>query len=312
MTARPRTAPFSPPMVRPAAGGAVLATGALSVGLLLIGQSVLSAVAFALTGALWLALALDVGLRLVRDRPRWFAEADTPPALTAVAATALLGTRCSLAGLHHLAAALLALAFVLWPGLLAAVARHWKRSMPGSVFLVCVATQALAVLAATLALADASDWLMWAALILFCLGLALYLEALTRFDFRQIWRGAGDHWIASGALAISALTGSKLILSPLWTGSAHETLRTTTLALLALALAWHAALLVAEVARPRLHYDIRRWSTVFPMAITAAATLAVSTATRIPWLDPLGRTLLWTAVAAWLLTLAGLLRTYTR
>ncbi|WP_406401012.1 tellurite resistance/C4-dicarboxylate transporter family protein [Streptomyces sp. NBC_00879] len=312
MTARPRTSPFSPPVVPPAAGGAVLATGALSVGLLLIGYTVLSAVAFALAGALWLVLALDVGFRLVRDRPRWFAEADTPPALTAVAATALLGTRSSLAGLHHLAAALLALASALWPGLLTAVARHWKRPMPGSVFLVCVATQSLAVLAGTLALAGAGDWLTWAALVLFCLGLALYLEALTRYDFRQIWRGAGDQWIASGGLAISSLAGSKLILSPLWTGSAHEALRTTTLVLLALALAWHAVLLTAELARPRLHYDIRRWSTVFPMGITAVATLSVSTATDIPWLDTVGRALLWTAVAAWFLTLAGLLRSCAR
>ncbi|MEU5435318.1 hypothetical protein AB0G73_18330 [Streptomyces sp. NPDC020719] len=285
-----------------AAGAAVMATGIVSVGLHLIGHETLSRIALALAAAVWLLLTARFTARFLRDRPRWEAEADTPPALTAVAATAVLGARLSLLGWQSAAAVLLALAAALWPVLLHGVVRHWRRRMPGGVFLVCVATQALAVLAASLAAAGRGDWLGWAALVLFCLGVLLYLEALVRFDVRQVWTGAGDHWIAGGALAISALAGSKLTASPLWTGTAHHVLRTATLVLLGLAFAAYAILLTAEVVRPRPHYDVRRWATVFPLGMTAVAALSTGVAARIGALRTPGEVLLWVAVAAWAVT----------
>ncbi|MFF1476906.1 tellurite resistance/C4-dicarboxylate transporter family protein [Streptomyces sp. NPDC058301] len=289
----------------PAAGSAVMATGILSVGLHLVGHETFSRAALALAGAVWLVLAATFSVRFLRDRPRWHAEADTPPALTAVAATAVLGTRFSALGRQTLAAALLALAAVLWPVLISSVVRHWRRRMPGGAFLVCVATQGLAVLAATLAAAGGGDWPAWAALLVFCLGVLLYGEALVRFDFRQVWTGAGDQWIAGGALAISALAGSKLTASPLWTGGAHQALRTATLVLLGLALAWYAILLTAEVVRPRAYYDVRRWATVFPLGMTAVACLSTGAAAHVRGLHTLGVVLLWIAVAAWVLTPAA-------
>lgn len=181
----------------PAAGAAVMAAGIISAGLHLIGRSALSLAALAVSAALWLVLAADFTARLVGDRRRFRAEADTPAALTAVAATTVLGARLSLLGWQAVAAALLALAAALWPGLLLAVLRHWGRRMPGAAFLVCVATQGLAVLAGTLAGATGHDWLGRAALAAFCLGLLLYAEALLRFDFREVVSGAGDHWVAA-------------------------------------------------------------------------------------------------------------------
>ncbi|MEU9102311.1 hypothetical protein AB0D31_32395, partial [Streptomyces sp. NPDC048361] len=147
-----------------------------------------------------------------------------------------------------------------------------------------------------------------AALVAFGLGIFLYGEALVRFDFREVRTGAGDQWIAGGAPAISALAAAKLTASPLWTGAAHSALRTTTLALLAVNLAACAALLVAEVRSPRPRYDIRRWSTVFPLGMTAVAALTASQVAGIPWLRTLGEVVLWAAFAAWLLVLAGFAR----
>ncbi|MGW8328720.1 tellurite resistance/C4-dicarboxylate transporter family protein [Streptomyces sp. NPDC055897] len=292
----------------PAAGAAVMATAIISIGLHLTGHEALSRVGLVLAGALWLLLAGDFLARFLGNRARWSGEADTPPALTAVAATTVLGTRLSALGWQTPAAALLALAAALWPVLLTAVVRHWQRRMPGAAFLVCVATQGLGVLAATLSLADGAAWLGWAALVAFGLGLVLYGEALVRFDFREVREGAGDQWIAGGALAISALNASKLTLSPLWSGAAHTALRTAALVLLGLNLAACAVLLAAEVYRPRPRYDIRRWSTVFPLGMTAAAALFTSAATGIGALHTLGEVVLWIAVAAWLLVLAGFAR----
>ncbi|GLV82977.1 membrane protein [Streptomyces lavendulae subsp. lavendulae] len=286
----------------PAAGGAVMAAGILSVGLQLTGRTGASLAALAIACVLWLLLAADFAIRLAADRGRFRAEADTPAALTAVAATTVLGTRLSQLGLQGLATALLVLATLIWPGLLYAVMRHWHHRMPGAAFLICVATQGLAVLAATLAAAYRIDWLDRAALACFCLGALLYLVALRHFDFREVCGGAGDHWVAGGALSITALAGAKLTAAPLWTGAAHTALRTATLVALAISLGWYAVLLAAEVRSPRTHYDIRRWSTVFPLGMTATACLSAAAPTGVPWLHPLGEVLLWIAVAAWLLT----------
>ncbi|MFJ6524482.1 tellurite resistance/C4-dicarboxylate transporter family protein [Streptomyces longwoodensis] len=298
----------------PAAGAAVMATGILSVGLRLTGHDLLSRLALLVTAVAWVALAADFVVRLARERARWLADAGTPGALTAVAATTVLGTRVSVAGWQSLAAALLALSGLLWPVLLVRVVRHVRPRMPGAVFLCCVATEGLAVLGATLARADAVAWLAHTALVFFWLGLLLYLFTLSRFDLRQIATGAGDHWVAGGALAISALAGTKLLAADdaglyLWNGDDTDVLRTVTGALLVLDLAWYVVLLVAELLWRRPGYDVRRWSTVFPLGMTAVATLSVAPALDVPWLKGPGQVLLWIAVAAWLAVAAGALTT---
>ncbi|MER5523925.1 tellurite resistance/C4-dicarboxylate transporter family protein [Streptomyces sp. NPDC002677] len=294
----------------PAAGSAVMATGIVSVGLHLAGAETVSRVALVLACVAWAALATDFVVRLLEDRRRWVAEAETPGALTAVAATTVLGTQFSALGGQTLAEALLALSAVLWPPLLVLVVRHWKRRMPGAVFLTCVATQGLAVLGATLAAAVTTAWLAHTALVLFWLGLVLYGFAVAHFEWRQVTEGPGDHWVAGGALAISALAGAKLLAADsarlyLWNDDDRGVLRTVTVALLVLSLAWYVVLLTAEVARPRPRYDVHRWATVFPMGMTAAAMLSVASAVGVPWLRWPGRVLVWVAVAAWLAVAAG-------
>ncbi|MEU3890781.1 hypothetical protein [Streptomyces sp. NPDC029041] len=273
-----------------------LATGIVSAGLDSAGYAALSRIALALTCAAWLAAAAG----LVR-RTRGEGRVETPAALTTVAATAILGTGFSAAGQQPVAEALLALAMVLWAVLLTVEAQGRR----GTVFLRCVATEAIAVLGATLAAADRAAWLAHAALVLFWLGLALYCFALFRFEPRQVEEGHGDHWFAAGALAVSALAGAALLSadSPrlnLWNEENADTLRTTTVTLLVLALIACVALLLAELFWPRHHYDVRRWATVFAAVVTATATLAVAAALDVPWLDVAGEVLLWIAVAAWL------------
>lgn len=294
----------------PAAGAAVMATGILSVGLYLTDHETLSRIALALASVGWLALAADFAVRLVRDRARWVREAGTPAGLTAVAATTVLGIRFSALGWQTLAEALLALAALLWPVLLVAVVRHWRRRAAGGVFLVCVATQGLSVLGSAVASAERWDWLAHAAMVLFWLGLILYVIAYTRFDVREVARGAGDHWIAGGALGISALAGAALVaahhVNPyLWNDDDQGALRATTTVLVTLALVGFCLLLVAEVVWPRPRYALERWGTVFPMGMTAVAALAVSAALDVSWLKGLGEVLLWISVAAWLAVAAG-------
>ncbi|MFF3960280.1 tellurite resistance/C4-dicarboxylate transporter family protein [Streptomyces griseorubiginosus] len=309
------TSPHSPLRVwwtqrPPAAGAAVLATGILSLGLHLTGYETLSRIALVIGCVAWLGLAAEFAVRLLRERARWAAEAGTPGALTAVAATTVLGTRFAALGRQSLAEALLALAALLWPVLIVFVVSHWRRRMPGGVFLGCVATEGLAVLGATLAAAESAAWLAHTALVLFWLGLVLYGVALFRFDPRQVLEGHGDHWIAGGALGISALAGAQLIAADsallyLWNDDDLGVLRAVTVTLLVLDLAWYAVLLGAEWVRPRPRYDVRRWATVFPMGMSAAATLSVASAVDVSWLKVPGEVLLWIAVAAWLAVTVG-------
>ncbi|MEZ0112616.1 tellurite resistance protein TehA-like permease [Catenulispora sp. EB89] len=295
----------------PAAGSAVMATGIISVGLRQVGASVLSYVALALAGVLWLALAEDFARRLLWERGRWASESHTPAALTGVAATTVLGVRVSLAGWQGVAVALLVLAAVLWPLLLWAVLRHLKPNMPGAVFLICVATQGMATLGATLAAALPARWLLWPALVLFVFGLGLYLYALGHFDVAGVRDGAGDHWVAGGALAISALACAKLTEAKYWTGALHSTLRVTALVLIALAWTWCVVLAAAEIRWPRLHYDVRRWATLFPIGMIGAATSEVAKATGWSHLTGLGHTMVWIAAAAWIVVFIGLVRDVT-
>lgn len=100
-----------------------------------------------------------------------------------------------------------------------------------------------------------TDWLAHTALVLFWLGLLLYTMALFYFDYREVATGAGDQWVAGGALAISALAGSKLILAYqaniyLWNDDDNGVLRWVTEALLVLVLGTYCVLAVAEALWP--------------------------------------------------------------
>lgn len=296
----------------PAAGSAVMATGIVSIGLRQVGADVLSIVTLALAALLWFALADDFGRRLLWQRQQWTSESHSPPALTAVASTTVLGVRVSLEGWQPVAVALLIIATLLWPLLLWSVLRHLRPHMPGAVFLICVATQGMATLCAVLGAALPARWLLAPALALFALGVVLYVDALVHFDFSAVRMGAGDHWVAGGALAISALACAKLTESKVWSGALHDTLRITALVLLALAWTWYAVLATDEVRWPRLGYDVRRWATIFPMGMTGAATTEVAKATDWTWLRGPGHVLVWIAAAAWLLVFAGLFRELSR
>ncbi|QLY27674.1 tellurite resistance/C4-dicarboxylate transporter family protein [Nocardia huaxiensis] len=293
----------------PAVGAYVMATGIISVGLHLTGNEGLSRIALVLAVVIWIVLAADFAYGLLWDRSRWESEADTPPALTAVAATTVLGTRFALLGWHAVAVGLLVVAVLVWPVLLTLVIRHWHRHMPGAAFLVCVATQGISVLTATLALEAEADWPAVVALLFFVLGLALYLAALVRFDPAQIWRGEGDQWVFTGALAISALAGSKLVASQEWTGVPHTVLRVVTLALVAVNLLCYAVLVIAEIVRFRPGYNVRRWATVFPLGMTAVAAMSTGAVTDIPALHTAGKYLLIVAIAVWALVAAELVAT---
>lgn len=295
-------------------GSAAMALGVLSVGLQLDGLVAFSVVWLVAAGLTWLALAAVFVFRLTLDRERWRAEAHTAPALTAVAATTVLGTRVSQLGWSGPALAALSLAALGWLVLMPSVAPGLRAPAVGAHFLVCVATEGVAVLAATQAQAHRARWLIVVAVVMFLIGIALYPLVLSRFSPAQLRVGAGDHWVSAGALAITALAGARIIdaLAALhWTPSWRGPLRIGDLTVLGLALGGYLVLAVADLGWPRLGYDARRWATAFPLGMTAAASFSVATAARVSGLRIVGEVLIWPAVGVCtVLAVAGLARLY--
>jgi tellurite resistance protein TehA-like permease len=178
-------------------------------------------------------------------------------------------------------------------------------------FVLAVSTESLAVLAAILAAAEGTLWLAVAALVAVALGLVAYVFVLVRFDLRQLLVGHGDHWVAGGALAIAALACGKAAVAAGAIGSLNgmsDSLGTTALALWAAAMIWLPALLVCEIVAPRLRYDARRWSTVFPVGMYAACSFTVGGVEEIDGMVDFARVWIWIGFAVWLVFLVGLVR----
>jgi hypothetical protein len=295
--------------IPPASGAVVMGTGIVSIGLSLDGRETLSRILLVIAGLAWIGLALLLASRVVADRQRIRREASSPAALAGVAGTAVLGTRLTLLGWSWAGITLLAIALGIWLMLLVPVLSHWVTPTTGVSLLLTVSTESLAVLAATLAAAEHTRWLLDAALAPFLLGLCFYVFVISRFDFRQLLVGRGDQWITGGALAISTLAAGRITLgakSLHALAGAGGTLEVTALVLWGLTIAWLPVLLISEALRPRLHYDGRRWSTVFPVGMYAACSFVVGVAAGAPGITDFARVWVWVGVAVWLATFAGM------
>jgi hypothetical protein len=296
----------------PAASGAVvMGTGIVSVALLLDGDETLSRILLVVAGVAWVALGMILADRLVRDRERFLTESRLPAALTGVAGTGVLGTRLALLGWSWAGIILLVIALALWLGLVQSVLRNWTVPTVGASFVLTVSTESLALLAAVLAVSEHAHWLLYASLVPFVLGLAFYLFVLTRFDFRQLAVGRGDHWVSGGALAISTVVAGRITIAAKTLGmfgGEHGTLKAIALGLWVLTILWLPVLVVAEATYRRLHYDVRRWSTVFPVGMYAACSFIVGKAVVASEITDFARVWVWVAVAVWLVVFAGMLR----
>ncbi|MEU8119145.1 hypothetical protein AB0C21_10605 [Spirillospora sp. NPDC049024] len=130
-------------------GPEAMATGIVAVGLHLAGLVWAARVLLAVTALLWVVLAVVFGGLVAGGGARLREETSTPAALTAVAATGVLGDGAATISRPVAAAVLLGLAAVLWAVLLPRVLRRLGRRVPGSAFMLTVALGMTAVSAMT-------------------------------------------------------------------------------------------------------------------------------------------------------------------
>ena len=304
------------------AGAYVMATGVVSVGLSLAGESLLARIVLAAAAIGWVLLAVSFVARLLGDPAGWWERTSQLGALTAVAGTTVLGEAGETElGWRIVPLVLWAVAAVLWLAVAPRLALRQRElpphSQPGLVFLITVATQGVSLLASTLSGRLDAPGLLYAGFALWVAGILAYLLLeLSRFDHRRILTGPGDQWVLGGAIAITVLAGAKLIeaagILGLLGGVADALVVAETLIWL-VGLVPLVVLVWSELAYPRPRYAAARWATSFPVGMYAASTFAAAAVLHRGWMDRyFADWWVWVGLVVWALALCGLLRRIAR
>jgi len=340
---QPSGAPGGLAELSPAYFALVMATGIVSLASQQMGLHSIALALFGLNVVAWIALWLLSVARMIRHRRRFFGDLVDhlrgPGFFTMVAGTAVLGSQCALlAGEYRAAFALWVFAIVLWIGLTYTVFAAFTikedkptldRGITGGWLLAVVATQSIAVLSALLAAHIGQPWkleLNFFALSMWLWGGMLYIWMMSlifyRYAFFRFSPGdlAPPYWINMGAMAISTLAGSLLIVNAPdapFLRSLLPFLKGFTVFYWATGTWWIPMLLVLAAwryvyKRFPLRYDPLYWGAVFPLGMYAASTHEMAQAMEFGFLGFLPPLFLAAALLAWSAAFAGLLRRLAR
>lgn len=316
----------------------VMATGIVSIASHLLGYQLLAKLLFFLNLPAYLALWLAYGWRILRFRREFFADlfdhSRGPGFFTSVAATCVLGSQFILIlGQYEVAIFLWFLGILLWLILTYTIFTTFtvKENKPsldkginGAWLLAVVSTQSLAVLSASLSnhfvsfkliinFFAFSMWLWGGMQYIWMISLIFYRYTFFRFQPGDL---SPPYWINMGAMAISTLAGSLLIIN-----TPHAPFLQSTLAFLkgftifywATGTWWIPMLVILAVWRHGfkrfpLSYDPLYWGAVFPLGMYTACTFEMAEAMNLEFLMPIPRYFIFVAHAAWLLTFCGMVR----
>jgi tellurite resistance protein TehA-like permease len=193
----------------------------------------------------------------------------------------------------------------------------------GAWLIAAVATQSVVVLRGVINAAEApSAAIQFQVIAMFMIGCMLYLAIIPLIFYRLTFVPlisedfSPPYWINMGAVAITALAGSILILrSETWpmVTPLLPFLRGFTFFFWAVASWWIPFLFALMAWRyvwmgGRFTYEPAVWGMVFPLGMYTTSTYQFDRAMGYGFLDPIPEVLVYVALAAWVLALAGLLR----
>jgi tellurite resistance protein TehA-like permease len=322
----------------PAYFAIVMSTGIISIAAYRLGHQPLARALYVTNWIFYLAVWTLFGFRFALHRQAMLDDIvdhlRAPGFFTSVAATSVLGSQCLLLGENlQLALGLWWLAIALWVTLTYTIFTIFtvKRSKPrlesginGGWLLAVVATQSIAVLGALLAARIGQPWkleLNFFALSMWLWGGMLYIWMMSLIFYRYTFFTfePGDlsppYWINMGAMAISTLAGSLLIVNvehAPFLVSLQPFIKGFTVFYWATGTWWIPMLLVLGIWRHfyrrfPLRYDPLYWGAVFPLGMYAAATHAMLGALQFHFLNWLPGVFLALAMATWFGTLLGML-----
>ena len=312
----------------------VMATGIVSIAAELRGLHGLAVLLLWVNVTAYVVLwALSLA-RLARYRDRMLADLTSHQKgaafLTTVAGTNVLGSQLALiADRPGIAVALWWLGLALWGLLLYAflTAVTFREPKPdlatgisGVWLLLVVSTESVAVLGSNVAPSIAPRGVLFVSLVAHLVGAMLYLLVIGLIFYRWTFFPMGGdqatppYWINMGALAITTLAGSNLILAaPRWDllRELEPFLQGTTILFWAFATWWVPLLVIMGlwrhgVKRVPLRYDPQFWALVFPLGMYSVATTTMIEAIGLPFGSWIPAAFFWIGLGAWAVTAVGM------
>ena len=315
----------------------VMATAAVSIASSLLGYPLISRALVALNWVFYAALWTLTLIRVVAFPRRVLADLfdhqRAPGFFTLVAGTCMLATQTAIvAGGTAVASVLwwlgLGLWFVIMYGFFTAVTVRQRKptlaaGINGAWLIAAVATQSIVVSrGAVNGLSAPSEPIQFLCVAMFMIGSMLYLAIIPLIFYRLTFVRLASrdfsppYWINMGAVAITTLAGSTLILRiahwPVLQAIAPF-LPGFTLFFWAAA-SWWIPLLIAlmiwryVIRREVPEYEPALWGMVFPLGMYTTATFQLSRATGVESIAQIPRAFLFVALFAWVAAFAGLLR----
>jgi tellurite resistance protein TehA-like permease len=313
-----------------------MATGIVSLASHLLSMPGLARALFGLNVALYVALWILNALRMVRHPRRFFGDMVDhlrgPGFFTAVAATSVLGSQfVLLAADDRVGTVLWAIAVALWIALTYTIFAGLtiKEKKPtldqginGAWLLAVVATQSIAVLSALLAAHVVQPYrleLNFLALSMWLWGGMLYIWMMSLIFYRYTFFPLSPsdlsppYWINMGAMAISTLAGSLLVINvpdAPFLLSLLPFIKGFTIFYWATGTWWIPMLMILAIWRHvyrrfPVKYDPLYWGAVFPLGMYAAGTHEMNRAMGFAILEFLPEIFLYIALAAWAAAFSG-------
>lgn len=315
----------------------VMATGVLSIAVYLFNVPLIPILLLYLNLIFYMFLWLLTIMRFIKFFRNVVSDitnhARGPGFFTFVAGTCVLGGQFVLiAQRYDLAMLLWYFGISLWFLIMyvffsAIIVRADKPSLTtginGSWLIAAVATQSISILGTLLSRSMMGDIAVTAVLFftlcMFLLGCMLYLTMICLIFYRFTFlilnysEFTPSYWINMGAMAITTLAGSTLILN------AHDSpflsellpfIKGFTLFFWITGTWWIPILLILMIWRHVYHrqpltYDPQLWGMVFPLAMYTTGTFQLSRALQLPFLLHIPRVVGFVAVIAWLAVLSG-------
>lgn len=318
----------------------VMATGIISNGFYLLDFEALATALFVICSAAFLILIPATIARAILFPRRLWEDLINPRLIfsffTIVAGANVLGIQLLMRGHLEPAIALWVFSLAVWIPLSyfsfsVLTFRDTDRSVAivgGGWLIAIVGAQSIASLGAKLSaeISSGHELVFVTAHAFWGIGLVLYGIFVTLFAYRIFFfRLTSEEmnplfWVVMGAAAISVNAGSAILVAEGQIGylsSLHSFVDGTSLVLWAWA-TWLIPLLVIFgiwrhlAMRVPLEYSPMYWSLVFPLGMYTVATAQFATADDFDFMKHIPDVMIWVAFAAWLVTMAGLLRSLTR